>query len=83
MNFTHSPHIRPVYLPGSEEVDYYDVLATVTGWGHQKKRYLSQILQEFKNKRRMRKGDLDHEGESQRKKPQTTEITKKMLNTDW
>ena len=32
-------------LPGSEDVDYDDELASVTGWGHQKIRYLSQTQQ--------------------------------------
>ena len=45
VNFTRSPHIRPVCLAGSEEVDFDDELATVTGWGHQKIRYLSQTQQ--------------------------------------
>ena len=45
VNFTRSPHIRPVCLPGREDVDYDDELATVTGWGHQNIRYLSQTKQ--------------------------------------
>ena len=45
VNFTRSPHIRPVCFPGSQDVDYDDELATVTGWGHQNIRYLSQTKQ--------------------------------------
>jgi hypothetical protein len=64
VNFTLSPHIRPVCLPDSVEVDYDDELATVSGWGHQKIRYLTQNQQGVvkgigsKNAKRLQKLDV-------------------------